>query len=83
MNGGRGGEIGGCLIKIVGFSPKEFARITKFIHSLTHLKKYPAMSLTEIAYESGYYDQAHYIHDCRAYSGYTPGQLHAAADCLY
>ncbi|MDX2048027.1 MAG: hypothetical protein SFU87_14650 [Chitinophagaceae bacterium] len=41
------------------------------------------MCLTEIAYESDYYDQAHYIHDCREYSGYTPGQLIAANNCLY
>jgi AraC-like DNA-binding protein len=67
----------------VGLSPKEFARITKFIHSLSWLKKFPAHSLTEIAYESGYYDQAHYIHDCREFSGYAPGKLLTTPHMLY
>jgi AraC-like DNA-binding protein len=67
----------------VGLSPKEFARITKFISSLTVLKQYPDMSLTEIAYESGYYDQAHFIHDFKEFSGYSPGQLLASTHCIY
>jgi len=67
----------------VGLSPKEFARITKFINSLSILKKYPAMSLTEMAYESGYYDQAHFIHDYKEFSGYSPGQLLASNHCVY
>jgi len=67
----------------VGLSPKEFARITKFINSLNVLKKHPTMSLTEIAYESGYYDQAHFIHDYKEFSGYSPGQLLDSAHCIY
>jgi len=67
----------------VGLSPKEFARITKFISSLSVLKKYPSMSLTEIAYESGYYDQAHFIHDYKEFAGYSPGQLLASSHCIY
>jgi AraC-like DNA-binding protein len=67
----------------VGLTPKEFARITKFINSLSILKKYPAMSLTEMAYESGYYDQAHFIHDYKEFSGYSPGQLLASNHCVY
>lgn len=59
----------------VGLSPKEFARITTFTNSLVNLKKYPSFTLTEIAYESGYYDQAHFIRACRTYSGLTPSQL--------
>lgn len=67
----------------VGLSPKEFVRITKFINSLSLLKKYPAMSLTEIAYECGYYDQAHFIHAYKEFSGYSPGQLLASSHCIY
>ena len=67
----------------IGLSPKEFARMTKFISSLNVLKKYPAMSLTEMAYECGYYDQAHFIHDYKEFSGYSPGQLLASGHCVY
>ncbi|WP_350340143.1 helix-turn-helix domain-containing protein [Paraflavitalea speifideaquila] len=31
-------------------------------------------SLTDIAYECGYYDQSHFIHDFKEFSGYHPGQ---------
>ena len=69
--------------QFVGLSPKEFARITSFLNALKQLKKYPALSLTEIAYESAYYDQAHFIHACRAYSGLTPSQLVTSTNVLY
>ncbi|WP_316839156.1 helix-turn-helix domain-containing protein [Pedobacter gandavensis] len=59
----------------VGLSPKEYLRVSKFILSLNHLKSYPMFSLTELAYKSGYYDQAHFIRDYKDYTGYTPGQV--------
>ncbi|GAB3698858.1 hypothetical protein GCM10027592_24330 [Spirosoma flavus] len=59
----------------IGLSPKEFSRITTFKQALTQLKSFPDYSLTEIAYASGYYDQSHFIHACRDYSGLTPRQL--------
>ncbi|MHA4807352.1 helix-turn-helix domain-containing protein [Flavitalea flava] len=33
----------------VGLSPKEYLRVCRFIRSLHHLKKYPLLSLTEVA----------------------------------
>jgi AraC-like DNA-binding protein len=76
-------QLGRRFNQTVGLSPKEFSRVTRFIHSLTQLKKYPALSLTEIAYESGYYDQAHFIHDYKSYSGLTPGELVSSTNILY
>lgn len=67
----------------IGLSPKEFARITTFLNALKHLKNSSSLSLTEIAYESGYYDQSHFIHACRDYSGLTPRQLLATGNVLY
>jgi AraC-like DNA-binding protein len=67
----------------VGISPKEFIRTNRFIYSLKHLKKYPAINLTEIAYESGYYDQAHFIRECKEFSGLTPGELIASENIIY
>ncbi|MBO9660186.1 MAG: helix-turn-helix domain-containing protein [Chitinophagaceae bacterium] len=29
-------------------------------------------TLTEIAYQCGYYDQSHFIHDFKEFSGYHP-----------
>ncbi|MBL7727053.1 MAG: helix-turn-helix domain-containing protein, partial [Dinghuibacter sp.] len=31
-----------------------------------------ALRLTDIAYECGYFDQSHFIHDFKQFSGYTP-----------
>jgi len=54
-----------------GFSPKLFARIIRFQAAL---KEYGNQhkSLTEIGYACGYYDQSHFIHDFKEFSGYHP-----------
>jgi len=55
----------------VGFTPKSFSRIVRFNALLWNYKKENA-SLTEIAYDFGYYDQAHFIQDFKQFSGYNP-----------
>ncbi len=67
----------------VGLSPKEYLRVNRFIRSLQHLKHYPTCSLTDVAYQSGYYDQAHFIRDYKDYTGLTPGQLVQSQHILY
>lgn len=69
--------------RAVGLSPMEYIGVNRFINSLKHLKKYPDASLTSVAYESGYYDQAHFIRDYKAYTGHTPGELIRAENILY
>jgi transcriptional regulator GlxA family with amidase domain len=59
----------------IGLSPKEFSRIIRFIGSLNYLKSNRQSNLAEVAYSCGYYDQAHFIHDFKAYSGLTPSQF--------
>ncbi|MBD0298599.1 MAG: AraC family transcriptional regulator [Flavisolibacter sp.] len=67
----------------LGLAPKEFSRITRFLSSLYYIKKYPSYSLTQIAYESGYFDQAHFIHDCREFTGFTPKELITSKDVIF
>jgi methylphosphotriester-DNA--protein-cysteine methyltransferase len=69
--------------QFVGLSPKAYLKVNRFIRSLHHLKDYPARSLTEIGYESGYYDQAHFNHDYQFYTGYSPREVTQASDILY
>jgi AraC-like DNA-binding protein len=59
----------------LGLSPKEYARMSRFLESLNALKKPGPDKLTAIAYESGYYDQAHFIRDCKAFAGLTPKEI--------
>lgn len=54
-----------------GFSPKLFSRIIRFQSALNAYGD-KEKSLTEIAYECGYYDQSHFIHDFKAFSGDHP-----------
>ncbi len=54
-----------------GFSPKMYLRLTRLQKAL---KQYGCnKSLTRVAYECGYYDQSHFIHDVKAFTGYHPG----------
>ncbi|MBA4851181.1 response regulator transcription factor [Emticicia sp. BO119] len=56
--------------RIVGASPKKFASIVRF-NAL--LKDYDLeKTLTELGYEAGYFDQAHFIHDFKVFTGETP-----------
>jgi AraC-like DNA-binding protein len=54
-----------------GFSPKLYSRIIRFNATISIYKK-DTPSLTDIAYEFGYYDQSHFIQDFKEFSGYNP-----------
>ena len=54
-----------------GFSPKLYTRIIRFQSAMDEYGK-ADKTLTEIAYESGYYDQSHFIHEFKRFSGYHP-----------
>jgi AraC-like DNA-binding protein len=56
-----------------GFSPKLFSRIARF-HNTMDAYGSKNKTLTEIAYECGYYDQSHFIHDFKAFSGQHPSE---------
>ncbi|RYD88328.1 MAG: AraC family transcriptional regulator, partial [Sphingobacteriales bacterium] len=54
-----------------GFSPKLYLRITRLHEALQQYGS--SKSLTQIALDCGYYDQSHFIHDVKAFTGYHPG----------
>lgn len=68
---------------VLGVSPKEYLRLMRFLNSLNILKKQKERFLTGIALDSGYYDQAHFNHECRAFSGHSPGSLLKDKACVY
>jgi AraC-like DNA-binding protein len=57
---------------VVGLTPKRFSRIRRFQRALGDLQTRREMDWVGLAGECGYYDQAHFIHDFRAFSGITP-----------
>ncbi|WP_431216398.1 helix-turn-helix domain-containing protein [Puia sp. P3] len=62
------------FLNYVGISPKSYFSVQRFNRSL-ELVRSAEMSLTHIAYECGYHDQAHFIKEFRSYTGITPSQL--------
>jgi len=56
--------------EFAGFSPKSYLRLIRFQDAI---KQYGSdKSLTQIALECGYYDQSHFIHDVKTFTGYHP-----------
>jgi AraC-like DNA-binding protein len=57
-----------------GLSPKSFDKINRFQHSLKLLSKNDR-PLTAVAYNSGYFDQSHFIRDFKSFTGVTPSEF--------
>lgn len=58
--------------KYVGLSPKQVAKIARFQKVIQLIEQQRTIEWTSLAYECGYYDQAHFIHDFRSFSGINP-----------
>ena len=58
----------------IGCSPKEYIRLVRLQQVAYQLRHSPA-SLTDIAYNNDYFDQAHFIHEVKDITGLSPGQL--------
>ncbi len=61
----------------VGLSPKQLFTVQRFNKSLNLVQSSP-YSLTSIAYECGYYDQAHFIKEFKSFTGLIPSQVQHA-----
>jgi AraC-like DNA-binding protein len=58
--------------EVVGLPPKRLARIIRFQSALESIYADPRRDLTGIAYDHGYSDQAHFIHECKVLFGKAP-----------
>ena len=58
------------FLKLTGLTPKYFARIRRHLKAAKELKT--ADNLTDLSYRLGFSDQAHFIHDFKFFSGFTP-----------
>ena len=57
--------------KYIGLSPKYYARIIRFNY-IFKLIKSKKSSWAEVVYQSGYYDQSHFIRNFKAFTGEDP-----------
>jgi len=60
---------------VVGVSPKALARAIRFEEIRKRLMFDPGQSLTDLAQEFGYADQAHFIRDFKEFADRTPGEF--------
>lgn len=68
------------FFKQVGVSPKQLGKVIRLQAALKMLLNRQSESLTEIAYESAYYDQAHFIRDFREFTGINPKDFPGSGD---
>jgi AraC-like DNA-binding protein len=59
--------------RMTGISPKQFAETVRFRNLMNQFSS--TESLTELALEAGYFDQAHFIKDFRTFTGMSPQQF--------
>lgn len=59
----------------VGVTPKRLARLVRFRRALAALDANPANGGVAVALDHGYYDQAHFIAEFRAFAGDAPRRI--------
>jgi AraC-like DNA-binding protein len=65
---------------LVGISPKQFLKTVRFQNAIHEKSKNKTMTLSELTYLSGYFDQSHMNNDFYRLSGFTPKQYFAECD---
>ena len=60
--------------KHFSLSPKQLKDVIRFDQATSYLKKNPSMNLVE-ALSFGYYDQSHFVKECRKITGLSPRKL--------
>lgn len=60
-----------CVAR-TGLAPKQLARILRFRHTMALLGGAKRGDLAALALDCGYYDQAHFIHEFRQFTGESP-----------
>jgi AraC-like DNA-binding protein len=60
--------------KQVGVTPKQYLKVMRFQKAIHEAGRDDSINWSRIASESGFYDQAHFIHDFKEFSGFTPNE---------
>lgn len=61
----------------IGLSPKQLSKVIRLQATLKMLQQNQFTNLTLLAYENGYYDQAHFIKDFKEFTGVSPKEFYA------
>lgn len=60
--------------KHIGITPVKYLQLRSVNKAIYHLSKAPGQSLTKLAYDLNFYDQAHFINSFKSVTSLTPGQ---------
>jgi AraC-like DNA-binding protein len=58
--------------KYVGIGPKKFASIVRFQNVIQIKGKHENLSMSQLAFDNGYYDQSHFNHEFKSFTGLSP-----------
>jgi AraC-like DNA-binding protein len=61
--------------KYVGINPKKYASIFRFQNVIQMRRKHKNSSMFQLAFDNGYYDHAHFIHDFKSFTGLSPKEF--------
>lgn len=67
-------HFGEMFRKQVGVTPKSYLKIMRFQKAVRTIDAAAEIDWGEVALTCGFYDQAHFIHDFKHFSGFTPQQ---------
>jgi AraC-like DNA-binding protein len=56
----------------VGMTPKRYCRLLRFQNVVRQIASQESVNWAELALDGGYCDQAHLVHEFRAFSGFSP-----------
>jgi AraC-like DNA-binding protein len=65
--------------KTVGMTAKQFSSLVRLRHIIDSYTPEKANTLTHLAHDAGYFDQAHFSHDFQRFTGQPPRQFFANA----
>lgn len=60
----------------VGLTPKRYCRLQRFQRALSAARRGAPVNWAALAVDCGYYDQSHFTHEFREFSGLTPTGYH-------
>jgi AraC-like DNA-binding protein len=63
------------FVQEIGFTPKLFARITRFQRALDTKRTAPQRSWMRVAHQLGYFDQMHMVRDFQSLGGNAPSEI--------
>jgi AraC-like DNA-binding protein len=68
-------HMGRLLNKYIGTNPKMLHRILRFQKAIHSIQSGSSKNLTDTAYETNYFDQAHFINEFNSFAGLTPKKV--------